>query len=226
MVFKPDSQIKGLYWYRGRREKVPATKNLVPGFKSYDERIIKVKGVEYRIWNPYRSKPAAALMKGFKTFPIREGMTILYLGIASGTTASHFSDIIGRRGLIYGVDVSAVEIKDLLKIAAVRGNIAPILADASKPELYSSIVQEVDFVYCDIAQPNQTEIFLKNVELYLKERGFAAIAIKASSIDATAKPSAVFKGEKRKISKLMSIVEETNLDPYAKKHRLILSRLQ
>ena len=33
-----------------------ATVNLAPGVQVYGERLVKVKGVEYRLWDPYRSK--------------------------------------------------------------------------------------------------------------------------------------------------------------------------
>jgi len=32
------------------------TVNMVPGRKVYNERLVRVQGVEYRSWNPYRSK--------------------------------------------------------------------------------------------------------------------------------------------------------------------------
>ena len=44
-----------------------ATKNLDPGRKVYDEDLIDVKGVEYRTWNPYRSKLAAAIKNNLYT---------------------------------------------------------------------------------------------------------------------------------------------------------------
>jgi rRNA 2'-O-methyltransferase fibrillarin (EC 2.1.1.-) len=83
-----------------------ATKNLTPGKRVYGERLIKWGGVEYREWNPYRSKLAAAIANGLKFVPIQEGTHILYLGAASGTTPSHMSDIVGERGLIYSVEFS------------------------------------------------------------------------------------------------------------------------
>ena len=59
--------------------------------------------IEYRVWNPYRSKIAAAVIGGVSDVYIRPGSKVLYLGAASGTTVSHVSDIIGAEGnnLIY-----------------------------------------------------------------------------------------------------------------------------
>ncbi|MEM2376259.1 MAG: fibrillarin-like rRNA/tRNA 2'-O-methyltransferase, partial [Sulfolobales archaeon] len=62
-----------------------ATKNLVPGKKVYDEWLFKVGDVEYREWNAYRSKLAAALLKGIKELSITPSSKVLYLGAGSGT---------------------------------------------------------------------------------------------------------------------------------------------
>ena len=64
--------------------------------------------IEYRVWNPYRSKIAAAVIGGVSDVYIRPGSKVLYLGAASGTTVSHVSDIIGAEGnnLIYIYQVS------------------------------------------------------------------------------------------------------------------------
>ena len=79
-----------------------ATENLVPGQSVYKERLVKRKGREFRLWNPKRSKVGAALTKGMK-IPFNDKGLILYLGVASGTTASHISDIV-KNGMIFGVD--------------------------------------------------------------------------------------------------------------------------
>ncbi|MEM4869459.1 MAG: fibrillarin-like rRNA/tRNA 2'-O-methyltransferase, partial [Desulfurococcaceae archaeon] len=41
-----------------------ATKNLVPGHRVYGERLFRFEGVEFREWNAFRSKFAAALLNG------------------------------------------------------------------------------------------------------------------------------------------------------------------
>ncbi len=53
------------------------------------------KKVEYRVWNPFRSKIAAAILGGVDSIWIKPGTKVLYLGAASGTTVSHVSDIVG-----------------------------------------------------------------------------------------------------------------------------------
>ena len=47
------------------------------------------------MWNPFRSKLAAAILGGIGNIYIKPGAKVLYLGAASGTTVSHVSDIVG-----------------------------------------------------------------------------------------------------------------------------------
>ena len=51
--------------------------------------------IEYRVWNPFRSKLAAAILGGVEKIHIKPGVKVLYLGAASGTTVSHVADIVG-----------------------------------------------------------------------------------------------------------------------------------
>ena len=55
-----------------------ATKNLTPNTKVYGEELVKAGKTEYRIWDYFRSKPAAAIKKGVKNFPIKKGDKILF----------------------------------------------------------------------------------------------------------------------------------------------------
>ena len=77
------------------------TKNLVPGEAVYGEKRISIDGgvdgtkVEYRVWNPFRSKLAAGVLGGLDSIYIEPGKKVLYLGAASGTSVSHVADIVG-----------------------------------------------------------------------------------------------------------------------------------
>jgi len=51
--------------------------------------------IEYRVWNPFRSKLGAAILSGVDSIHMPPGSKVLYLGAASGTTVSHVSDIVG-----------------------------------------------------------------------------------------------------------------------------------
>ena len=82
------------FWIQVEGEKKLATQNLVPGNQVYNEKLVQHKGSEYRIWNPFRSKLAAAIMNDLKNFPFNQKSDVLYLGVSTGTTISHISDIV------------------------------------------------------------------------------------------------------------------------------------
>lgn len=208
-------------------DKKPVTPNLVPGKSVYGERLIKVRGAEYREWVPNRSKPAAAIMKNLKNFPIKKGSKILYLGIAQGTTSSHFSDIIGFDGAIYGIEISERAIRELLPVAEERKNIIPILGDARKPETYESMItDQIDVVYEDVADADQCEILIRNAKKFLKQGGFAMIAIKARCIDVTKNPDKVFEEAKKKLKEYFEIIEAVRLEPYEMDHEFIVAKVK
>ena len=191
------------------------------GIKVYNEKIIKLKNKEYRAWNPYRSKLGAAILKGL-TFDIKPDTNILYLGAATGTTVSHFSDIINK-GLVYAVESSPVSIKGLLNICEKRTNIIPILADANHPDRYSCMISSVDFIYQDISQRNQAEIFIENIKRYMKKNSYGILMVKARSIDVSLKPKKAYEKVAKELEKNnLKIKKMIDLAPYEKDHAAIL----
>ncbi len=201
-----------------------ATLNLTPGRRVYGEKLVRLEGREYRIWNPRRSKLAAAIHLGLRELPLRSTSKVLYLGAAQGTTASHVSDIT-RRGVVYCVELSPRAMQSLLALAETRENMIPLLADATRPVDYCSLLEKVDVVYQDIAQANQTEILLKNIRAYLKDGGYFILAIKARSIDMTAKPPEVFRREIKKLEEAgLKVIQKLRLEPYEKDHLLVTGR--
>lgn len=191
------------------------TKNTVRGEKVYGEKLLQRDGEEYREWNPSRSKAAAAIMNGIN-LDISKSDEILYLGAASGTTVSHFSDIL-LDGFIFAVEYSEEPARKLVELADCRDNIAPVIADARKTDEYSDLVEKVDVVYQDISQRDQAEIFTKNCEKFLKKEGTGLLAVKARSISSGDKEQ-VFEKVKEKLFKNFRIVEEVPLEPYEQDH--------
>jgi fibrillarin-like pre-rRNA processing protein len=209
-------------WKKGRSL---YTKSLVPGEKGFTRSILKTGDGEYREWDPRRSKAAAAIANGMKSFPIKTGSKILYLGIASGSTASFFSDIIGPQGIIYGVEVSERSIRELNSVAEKRGNIVPILASARKPGDYGW-VEKVDVVYQDVATDDQSEILIRNSQVFLKKEGYAMLAIKSRSIDVTKAPEQVYREEKKRLETQFEILDSVKLDPHEKDHLFLVMRFK
>jgi len=201
------------------------TLNMRPGQRVYGERLIKIGGKEYREWIPSRSKLAAAIKKGLKKIPLKRGVKILYLGSATGTTPSHLSDIVGPEGIIYSVEFSERMMREFLKLSTQRKNMVPLLADARKPNEYDDVVERVDLVYCDIAQPDATEVAIRNCEKFLKKDGYLMLCIKSRSIDVTENPEKIYKEEIEKLKKSgFEIIDWKKLDPYEKDHAFILAK--
>ena len=194
------------------------TKNGLNGKTLYTDTVVKIEGVEYRYWHPYRSKPSAMILKGCRNFPFNEKSNVLYLGAGNGTTASFLADI-ATKGKIFCIEFSKRAYRDLLALAEKRSNIFSILGDANNPDLYDFIVgKDVDVVYQDISQRNQVDIFLRNLEHFRNIRT-GVLMIKARSIDVTKKPAEIFKdGRRRMISAGLEVIETVNLAPYVKDH--------
>ena len=194
-----------------------ATRNLTPGKSVYGEELI-MQDVEYRLWNPRRSKLAACLLNGMKKLNIENNSDTLYLGASTGTTVSHISDI-AYNGRIFAVEFSPVTAKKLTQLSRQRKNIYPILGDATKPKEYVNITPKVDMIYCDVAQPAQSELFMKNMKLFGKDKSIGILMIKARSIDVIQKPKKIFKQEEKKLKeKGFNIIEKVKLEPYEKDH--------
>ena len=215
-----------IFWFQVEGERKLATENLVPGNQVYNEKLLNVKGVEYRIWNPFRSKLAASIMNGVKDFPFNKKSDVLYLGVSTGTTISHISDIIGQSGTIFGIEHASRVARDFLdRVASHRKNIVPIIQDARKPEEFFSVYKKVDTVYVDIAQPDQTDIAIENCKLYLKSGGYIFLVIKTRSIDVTKDPKRVIKNEIKKLESLFEIKQTIDLQPYDKDHAMVVATL-
>ena len=199
------------------------TRNLSPGRKVYGEELLLRDGAEYRVWDPFRSKLAAAILKGLPDDVIGEGARVVYLGASTGTTASHVSVLVGATGVVVGVEFAPRVAREFLEhVARDRGNVIPFLADERDPSKYS--VAKADVVYCDIAQPDQTEIAIANCGALLKQGGTLLLVVKARSIDVLKEPAKVYSEEGRKLEragfKVKSVVE---LSPFDKDHALFFA---
>jgi len=212
------TKIKGVY---KQKDKI-FTENLesCKGIKVYNEQLVSYKNKEFRSWNPYRSKLAAAILKGI-TIKIEKDVNVLYLGAATGTTVSHVSDIV-KNGIVYAVENSPIAVTNLINVSQKRKNIIPILGDANHPDRYNAIVSSVDFIYQDISQRNQPEIFIENIERYLKKDGNGMIMVKARSIDVSLKPKQAYELVCSKLKEHgLEIIKTIDLAPYEKDHAAI-----
>lgn len=195
----------------------------MPATKALDKKPIygekSIKGM--RLWNPWRSKLGAAVKKGLKDVPIEEKNSVLYLGCASGTTASHVSDIVGKEGVVYCIDFAPRSLRDLILNVGNRVNMMPMLEDARTPENYP-YVGIVDVVYQDIAQPDQVNIFIRNTDMFLKKGGIGFLCIKSRSVNAVKEPLKIYDESEEELKKHFKVLNRFNLEPYEMDHVLFV----
>nr|WCZ58378.1 rRNA 2'-O-methyltransferase fibrillarin [Paratrimastix eleionoma] len=229
VVVEPHARHEGVFIVRGKEDAL-ATRNLVPGDTVYGEKRVSADNpqkvgdkIEYRVWNPFRSKLGAAILGGIDKVWIKPGTKLLYLGAASGTTVSHCSDVVGPTGIVYAVEFSHRSGRDLLSVAQRRTNIIPIIEDARHPHKYRMLVGMVDTIFADVAQPDQARIVAINAKHFLKNGGHCVISIKANCIDSTVAATAVFANEVKKlIAENFRPQEQLTLEPYERDHAMVV----
>ncbi|KAI0320710.1 Fibrillarin-domain-containing protein [Amylostereum chailletii] len=222
----------GIFIAKGK-ESLLVTKNLVPGESVYGEKRISIEGgvddtkIEYRVWNPFRSKLAAGVLGGMENIFIAPGKKVLYLGAASGTSVSHVADIVGPEGTVYAVEFSPRSGRDLINMAKKRTNVIPIVEDARFPQKYRMLLSTVDVIFADVAQPDQARIVALNAHSFLKVGGHAVISIKANCIDSTAPANVVFQDEVQKLrNEKFKPLEQITLEPYERDHAMVTAIYQ
>lgn len=222
----PHQKFENIYILRGKEDNL-LTKNLVPGISVYNEKrmtqVFEEEKIEYRVWNPYRSKLGAGIVSGCDDIFIKPGSKVLYLGAASGTTVSHVSDIIGKEGTVYAVEFSQRSGRDLVNLAKKRSNIIPIIEDARQPHKYRMLVPIVDCIISDVAQPDQTRIVGLNAQYFLKNKGGVMISIKANCVDSTLAPETIFAQEVNVMRKeQIKPKEQVSLEPFENDHAMLV----
>jgi fibrillarin-like pre-rRNA processing protein len=194
------------------------TKNLTPGRRVYGEDLRNEDGVEWRKWDPFRSKLSAYLTKGAAGAPWAGARKVLYLGGAHGTTVSHLSDLLPDAEILV-IEKSPVSFAPLLQLAKLRPNILPILADAQLPERYQSEVGLVDFLYQDIAQRGQARIFCENADACLAATGTGLLMLKVRSVTQARAASAVVDESRRELAEGQRNVRSSlDLSPFSREH--------
>jgi fibrillarin-like pre-rRNA processing protein len=173
-----------------------------------------------RVWDPFRSKLAALYYAG-TGIELTPAMGVLYLGAANGTTVSHVADYVE---VVYAVEFAPRPMQDLLEVARRRKNIVPIMADASQPEQYAPLVESVDLLYQDVAQPDQVAILIRNCA-FLRQGGHAILMLKTRSVDIRKSPEDVFRDTLTELGRAgLSVIESTWLSPYQKDHAAVVCR--
>ena len=180
----------------------------------YNERMLRGA----RIWEPYRSKLAALYHLG-NGVELDSSMRVLYLGAANGTTVSHVADY---TEVVYAVEFAPRPMQDLIEVARRRKNVIPIMADATLPGTYAPLVETVDLVYQDVAQPDQAAIAIRN-SMFLKPGGYLILMLKTRSVDVRKDPGEIFNDTIAMLKEAGFILKESVwLAPYHQDHAAIV----
>ena len=192
------------------------TRSLVPGRTIYGEKTVKFEEQEFRRWDPRRSKMAAYTLLTGGCGGIAVGDVVIYLGASTGTTLSHISDIVAD-GEIYAVEISKRSFRNLMDNCSDRTNIITILGDARDSKILDGMVSGADYLYVDIAQRDQVQIFVDYIERFGCREGM--LMLKCRSIDVVEKPLSVAIKARRYIEERdLTVTSMTDLGRYEKDH--------
>jgi fibrillarin-like rRNA methylase len=174
---------------------------------------------------PSRTKLGAALARGLSEVFLSPGTDVLYLGAATGTTASHVADIVGPSGTVYAVEKSPRAFMRLLSVSKRWPNLAPLLKDARVPHDYLGVVPMVGAIYADISQPDQVAIVRENATLFLRDGGVLLFAVKLSSMGRERTEREHADAVRRELERAFRMREEIPLEPFYRKHVFLTATL-
>ncbi|PSP75260.1 fibrillin [Halobacteriales archaeon QS_3_64_16] len=174
---------------------------------------------EWRLWDPRRSKVGAMYEKGLD-LRLDGGEKVLYLGAASGTTASHVADF---ARCVYAVEFAARPVRDLVGVADGRSNLFPLLEDVRTPASYAHVVEPVDALIQDVATRGQAQVARAN-RRFLADDGVLIMAIKARSEDVTRDPADVFESVLADLREAYEILDTERLEPFHDDHLAVVAR--
>ncbi|HZY92686.1 MAG TPA: fibrillarin-like rRNA/tRNA 2'-O-methyltransferase [Thermoplasmata archaeon] len=206
--------------FRSREDERPAFWTVALGSppEVYGERVTFREDQAFRRWDPMRSKLGAALAKGYAGPLPASGEYWLYLGAASGTTASHVADLVGRSGAVFALEKSLRPFARLLRLADRYPNLLPVLGDARAPQTYLALVPPVDGLYVDVAQPDQLPIALENARWFLRRNGVVLLALKTASMGRELSGRAHLERTLETLADVGEVEESLSLEPLHRRH--------
>ena len=214
-----------IFWITVKNKKKLATLNNASVNEVYNEKLIKMNGKQYNLWNPYTSKLAAAIVNGMEIFPILKKTKVLYLNGTIEKTLSHISDIIGVNGKIFILrDINENSKNFLENVMNDRTNVFTITRDNGDPAKFSSKTEMVNVVYVDITQHNETEVAIQNCKRYLRDGGFLMLVVPTKKIDFVNNPNGQNLEEIQKLQSSFEIIQQINLTDFFKEHSMIIAK--
>lgn len=226
--FKKHNKFDGIFLSGYKETQRIYTLNLDFNKSIYGEKLLLDGDLQYREWNPFRSKLCASIKCNARKIFINPSSKVLYLGASSGTTVSHVSDIV-TKGIIYAIEFSSRSLRELVQNSVDRQNLIPILGDANHPHEYLKFITgAIDIIYMDVAQPNQSEILIKNAKMYLKPGvGKFIYTVKSRSIDSVANPKEIFAKEIKMLEENgLMVTDNVNITSFQTDHIVLFGRYQ
>lgn len=210
------------------------TVNANPGVAVRGESLRKFRGIEHRRWDPNRSKLGAGLLRTRNDPSLLlpdAGSTILYLGAGHGTTISHLHDhLCGAKnrfgGRLVAVDLAPRCLRDLTYLAEHRPGLVPVLGDARKFNAWGVLIpSRVDWLFQDVAQAGQVDIFLSAVRRFLSQDGIGLLSLKAASERHNdGGDEDIFAAAIAQLSSEVELLEHINLTGFEDQHALFVVR--
>ena len=204
-----------LAWGIRREGRSLWTRNAVRGVSVRGERRKTDARIEWRAWDPSRSKVAAALLRTAndpsQLLP-ETGSTCLYLGASFGSTVSYIHDQVCGAGNHHGGQVVAVEIapramRDLSALASIRPGRVPVLGDARQPQTVAPYIRgKADWMHQDLSIADQAETFVRMAGAFLRPSGIGLLSLKAASERSSDGD------DDSRFAKAARILRESNLD--------------
>ena len=204
-----------LAWGIRREGRSLWTRNAVRGVSVRGERRKTDARIEWRSWEPSRSKVAAALLRTAndpsQLLP-ETGSTCLYLGASFGSTVSYIHDQVCGAGNHHGGQVVAVEIapramRDLSELASIRPGLVPVLGDARQPQTVAPYIRgKADWMHQDLSIADQAETFVRMAGAFLRPGGTGLLSLKAASERSSDGD------DDSRFAKAARILRESNLD--------------
>ena len=210
------------------------TVNANPGVAVRGESMRKFRGIEHRRWDPNRSKLGAGLLRTRNDPTLllpNAGSTVLYLGAGHGTTISHLHDhLCGAKnrfgGRLVAVDLAPRCLRDLTYLAEHRPGLVPVLGDARKFDAWGILIpSRVDWLFQDVAQAGQVDIFLSAVRRFLSQDGIGLLSLKAASERHNdGGDEDIFAAAIAQLSSEVELLEHINLTGFEDQHALFVVR--
>ena len=211
------------------------SENADVGVAVYGESLRNFGGTEYRRWDPSRSKLGAGIMRTKRDKSLllpKEGSTVLYLGAGHGTSISHLHDHLcgadnDLGGRLVAVDLAPRCLRDLTHLAKTRPGLVPVLGDARKHSAWGVLLpRKVNWLFQDVAQSGQVEIFIKACQRFLNVGGVGLLSLKAASERWTGEGEDVLfaKVEEQLVENGFAVEESIKLTGYEDNHVLFVTR--